>query len=115
MHHHLNKNCTNKGKTTVKVPELKILCNKRKHKRRKELGLSCYQISLCLGMKIWKILGSVNDSKEGGLEELEEGNEGAGEGGHDSSFGGAPLPKHLGQVSGNHCSIASGWGPICQY
>ena len=60
-------------------------------------------------------LGSDNDSKEGGLEELEEVNEGAGEGDQDTSFSGAPLPKHLGQVSGNHCSIASGWGPICQY
>ena len=38
-----------------------------------------------------------------------------GEGGQDSSFGGAPLPKHLGQVSGNHCVIASGWEPLCQY
>ena len=35
----------------------------------------------------------------------------AGEGGSDSSFGGAPLPKHLGQVSGNHCGVASGQGP----
>ena len=60
-------------------------------------------------------LGSVNNSKEGGLEKLEEVKEGAGEGGFDSIFGGAPLPKHLGQVSGNHCSVASGWGPTCQY
>ena len=60
-------------------------------------------------------LGSVNNSKEGGLEESEKVKEGAGEGGHDSIFGGAPLPKHLGQVSGNCCSVASGWEPTCQY
>ena len=57
--------------------------------------------------------GSIKNFREGGLEELEEVKEGAGEGGCDSSFGGAPLPKHLGQVSGNCCSSASGWGPIC--
>ena len=57
--------------------------------------------------------GSVKDSREGGPEESEEVEEGAGEGGRASSFGGAPLPKHLGQVSGNHCSTASGLGPIC--
>ena len=51
---------------------------------------------------------SVNDCREGGLEELEEVKEGAGEGGWDSSFGGAPLLKHLGQVSGNCCGSASG-------
>ena len=60
-------------------------------------------------------LDSINDSREGGLEESEEAKEGAGEGGQDSSFGGAPLPKHLGQVSGNHYSSASGQGPTCQY
>ena len=38
-------------------------------------------------------LGSVNDSKEGGLEELEEVKEGAGEGGCDSIFSGAPSPN----------------------
>ena len=38
-------------------------------------------------------LGSVNDCKEGGPEELEEVKEGAGEGGCDSSFGGAPSPN----------------------
>ena len=59
--------------------------------------------------------GSVNDSREGGPEESEEVEEGADEGGWKSSFSGAPLPKYLGQVSGNHCSIASRWGPICPY
>ena len=57
--------------------------------------------------------GSVNDSREGVPEESEEVEEGAGEGGLDSSFSRASLPKHLGQVSGNHCSITSGQGPIC--
>ena len=57
-------------------------------------------------------LGSVNDSKEGGLEESEEVKNGTGEGGQDSSFSRAPLPKHLGQVSGNCWGIASGWGPM---
>ena len=59
--------------------------------------------------------GSVNDSREGGPEESEEVEEGAGEAGLDSSFSGAPLPKHLCQVSGNCCGIASGWGHICRY
>ena len=59
--------------------------------------------------------GSVNNSNEGGLEELEEVREGGGEGGHDSILSGTPLPKHLGQVSGNHCGVASKWGPTCQY
>ena len=59
--------------------------------------------------------GSVNDSKEEGPEELAEVKEGAGEGGYDSIFSGASLPKHLGQVSGNCCSVASGQGPTCQY
>ena len=59
-------------------------------------------------------LGSINDSKEGGLEGLEEVREGAGEGGHESIFGGAPLPKYLGKVSGNCCGVASQQGPhIC--
>ena len=56
--------------------------------------------------------GSVNDSREGGPEESEEVEDGAGEGGWDSSFSGHPLPKHLGQVSGNCWDIASGQGPI---
>ena len=60
-------------------------------------------------------LCSVNDSKEGGPEESEEVREGAGERGHDSVFGGAPLLKHLSQVSGKHCGVASQQGPICQY
>ena len=60
-------------------------------------------------------LGSVNDSNEGGLEESEEVREGAGDGGCDSIFGGTPLLKHLGQVSGNICGVASRWGPTCQY
>ena len=59
-------------------------------------------------------LDSVNDSDEGGPEELEKVREGAGEGGHDSILGETPLPKNLGQVSGNHCGIASKWGPTCQ-
>ena len=50
------------------------------------------------------------DSREGGPEESEEVEDGAGEGGRDSSFSGAPLPKHLGQASGNHWGIASGQG-----
>ena len=58
-------------------------------------------------------LGSVSDCNEGGLEESDEVREGAGEGGHDSIFGGTLLPKHLGQVSGNHCGVASKWGPTC--
>ena len=58
-------------------------------------------------------LGSVNDSREGGPEELEEVEDRAGEGGWDSSFSGASLPKHLGEVSSNCCGMASGWGPIC--
>ena len=56
--------------------------------------------------------GSVIDSKNGGLEESEEVEDRTGEGGQDSCFSGAPLPKHLGQVSGNCGGIASGWGPI---
>ena len=58
-------------------------------------------------------LGSVNNSKEGGVEELEDVKEGAGKGGYDSIFSGAPLPKHLGEVSGNCCGVASRWGPTC--
>ena len=57
-------------------------------------------------------LGSINDSREGGPEESEEVEDGAHEGGWDSSSSGAPLPKHLGQVWGNCWGIASGWGPI---
>ena len=60
-------------------------------------------------------LGSVKDSKEWGPEESEEVREGAGEGGHDSFFGGAPLPKYLGQVSGNSSGVASQQGPTCHY
>ena len=58
-------------------------------------------------------LGSIYDSREGDPEESEEVEEGTGEGGWDSSFSGAPLPKHLGKVPGNHFGIASGQGPIC--
>ena len=56
--------------------------------------------------------GLVIDSKEGGLEKSEEVADRVGEGGQESHFSGAPLPKHFGQVSGNHWGIASGWGPI---
>ena len=52
-------------------------------------------------------LGSVNDSKEWGPEELEEVKEGEGEGGLDSIFGGAPPPQTFGQVSGKCCGVAS--------
>ena len=41
---------------------------------------------------------------------MEEVREGAGEGCCDSIFGGTPLPKHLGQVSGNCCGVASQTG-----
>ena len=51
--------------------------------------------------------GSASDSREGGPEDLEEVENRAGEGGQDSSFSGAPLPKHLGQVSGNCWGIVS--------
>ena len=44
--------------------------------------------------------GPANDSRDGGSEESEEVEEKASEGGQDSSFSGAPLPKYLGQVSG---------------
>ena len=56
--------------------------------------------------------GLVIDSKEGGLEESEEVEDGPGEGGWDSCFSRTPLLKHLGHVSGNCWGIASGWGPI---
>ena len=52
--------------------------------------------------------GSVIDSKEGGSEESEEVEDRAGEGGWDSCFSGAPLPKHLGQVSGSHWVLPLG-------
>ena len=52
--------------------------------------------------------GLVIDSREGGLEESEEVEDGAGEGGWDSSFSQASLLKHLGQVSGNHWGLVSG-------
>ena len=39
--------------------------------------------------------GLVMDSKEGGPEESEEVEDGAGEGGWDSHFSGTPLPRHL--------------------
>ena len=58
-------------------------------------------------------LGSVKDSNEGGMEELEEVREGAGEGGHASILGETPLPKHFGNVPGNLCVVASKWGPTC--
>ena len=57
-------------------------------------------------------LGSVNDSRKGCLEESEEVADRAGEGGQDSTFSGAPLLKHLGQVSGNCWGIAYGQRPI---
>ena len=56
--------------------------------------------------------GLVIDSKEGGPEESEEVGDGLGEGGWESCFSGALLPKHFGQVSGNYWGIASGQGPI---
>ena len=59
--------------------------------------------------------GSVNNSNEGGPEESEEVRQGAGEGGCDSILGDTPLPKHFGQVSGKHCSVASKWDPLVQY
>ena len=45
--------------------------------------------------------GSITDSKERGSEESEKVEDGAGEGGWAPNFNGAPLPKHLGQLSGN--------------
>ena len=47
-------------------------------------------------------LGLVMDSKEGGLEESEKVEDGVDEGGWESFLSRAPLPKHFGQVSGNH-------------
>ena len=46
--------------------------------------------------------GSVRDSKEGGLDESEEVEDGVGEGGQKLQCIGAPLPKHFGHVFGNH-------------
>ena len=60
-------------------------------------------------------LGSVMDSKEGGLEESEEVEDGAGEGGQESLLSGAPLPKHFGQGLGTCWGVASGQGPSWQY
>ena len=54
----------------------------------------------------------VRDSKEGGPDELEEVEEGVGEGGQELQCSRAPLPKHFGQVFGNCWGIASGWGLI---
>ena len=103
-------------KTAVKVPKLKILWNKREIKKRNELGLSFYSMSGDEDIEApYPDLGSVNDSKEGVPEELEEVREGAGEGGHASILGETPLPKHLGNVSGNLCSVAFKLGPTCQY
>ena len=58
-------------------------------------------------------LGSVKDSNDRGQEELEEVREGAGEGGHASILGEIPLPKHLGNVTGNLCGVASKQRPTC--
>ena len=81
-------------KTAVKVPKLKILWNKRKHKRRNELGLSFYCVSGDEDMEAtYPDSGSVNDSNEGGLEELEEDREGAVEGGCVSFLGEIPSPN----------------------
>ena len=115
MHHHSNKNCTNKGKSrspkTIDILKQKVT--------EKEEGVRLVMLpnqSVSEDMEAsYPDLGSLKDSREGGPDESEEVEEGAGERGWDSSFGGAPLPKHLGQVSGNCCSIASWWGPICQY
>ena len=94
-HHHLNKKMDKQRKTAVRVPKLKIHWNKRKHKRRNELGLTFYSVSGDEDMEAsYPDLSSVNDSNEGDPEELEEVREGAGEGGYAS---GTP-PKHLGQV-----------------
>ena len=74
-------------KTAVKVPKLKILWNKRKHDRRNELGLTFYSVSGDEDMEAsYPDSGSVNDSNEEGLEELEEVREGACEGGHVIQF-----------------------------
>ena len=98
----------------VKVPKLKILWNKRKHKRRNGLGLSFYSVSGDEDMEAsYANLDSVKDSNNRDLEELEEAREGAGEGGHASILGEIPLPKHLGNVPGNLCGVASKWGPTC--
>ena len=56
--------------------------------------------------------GSVDDSRERGPEESEEVKGGAGEGGCDSSFSWAPLPKHLGQVSGTAVVLPLGRDPF---
>ena len=60
-------------------------------------------------------LDSVNNSNERGPEELKEVREGACEGGCDSILGETLPSKHLGQVSGNCCGVASKQGPTCQY
>ena len=85
MHHHLNKKLDKQRKPSVKVPKLKILWNKRKHKRRNELGLTFYSLSGDKDME-----ASYLDL---GLEELEEVREGAGEGSNDSILGGLPCPN----------------------
>ena len=46
--------------------------------------------------------GQVRDSKEVDLDESEEVEDGVGEGGQKLQCIGAPLPKHFGQVFGNH-------------
>ena len=96
----------------VKVPKLKILWNKRKHKRRDGLGFSSYSVSGDEDMEA-SYPDSVKDSNEGGLEESEEVREGAGEGGHASILGETPLPKHLGHVPDSLCGVASKQGPTC--
>ena len=59
--------------------------------------------------------GSVRDSKEGGLDEIEVVEDGIGEGGWELQCRGAPLPKHFDQVLGNHWGSAFGWGLVWQY
>ena len=53
----------------------------------------------------------VRDSRDGGSNELEEVEDGVGEGGQKLQVG-APLPKHWGHVVGNLCGASSVLGLI---
>ena len=53
----------------------------------------------------------VRDSREGGSNELEEVEDGVGEGGLKLQTG-EPLPKHLGHVIGSLWGVSSVWGLV---
>ena len=101
----------------VKVPELKILLNKRKHKRRDGLF---YSVSGDENMEAsYPDSSFIRDSNEGGPEESEEVVDKVGEGAQASITGGegglmwTPLPKQFGHVPGSLWGNSSAQGPIC--